>query len=100
MVSGGGLSGFFKALSANDVSPKDSPGQIIIPISFLPFFGQLTVQKDESAVGGPRQEHAEFSVDFIDGTFQQTVPTARVILYEPATSHKRKNSGAIVKCCG
>ncbi len=84
--------GFFKALSKNDVSLKDSPGQIIIPIGFLPFFGELSVQKDESAQGGPRQEHREFSVTFRDGDFVQIVQTGRVILYEPAKNHKRQNS--------
>jgi hypothetical protein len=78
-------------LSQNDVSLRDSPGQIIIPVAFLPFFGPLTVQKDESSSGGPRQEQAFVPVNFVDGAFQKTV-TARVILYEPAATHKRQNS--------
>jgi hypothetical protein len=88
----GGLNGFFKALSRNDVSLKDSPGQIIIPIAFLPFFGELEVQKDEAASGGPRQSHREFSLTYRDGGSDKTVATGRVILYEPAATHKRRNA--------
>ena len=84
--------GFFKQLSNNDVSLVGSPGQIIIPIGFLSFFGQLNVSKDESATGGPRQLDADLTVTFTDGTYSKVVPTARVILYEPAATHKRPNS--------
>jgi PLD-like domain len=84
--------GFFKQLSNNDASLVGSPGQIIIPIGFLPFFGELTVSRDESKTGGPRQLDADLAVTFRDGRYSKGVPTARVILYEPASSHKRKNS--------
>jgi HKD family nuclease len=88
---GGAGDGFFKALSHNDVSEKDSPGQIIIPIKFLSFFGTLEVQKDESEDDGPRQSHREFSLRFIDGEEELEIETGRVILYEPAKAHKRPN---------
>ncbi len=84
--------GFFKALSGNDVSLKDSPGQIIIPIAFLSFFGDLEIQKDESAKGGPRQSHRELSLLFRDGESEMEIDTGRVILYEPAANHPRQNS--------
>jgi hypothetical protein len=86
-----GASGFFKRLSNNDVSLTSSPGQMIIPIQFLDFFPDLTVQKDESPTGGPRQLAAEFQVTFVDGAFSKTV-LARVIYYEPAITHPRPNA--------
>lgn len=83
---------FFKALSKNDVSLRDSPGQIIIPIGFLSFFGSLEVQMDKTAAGGPRQSHREFSATYRDGDDAVEVDSCRVILYEPAAAHKRPNS--------
>jgi hypothetical protein len=87
----GGIDGFFKALSKNDVSLKSSPGQIIIPIAYLPFFGALQVQNDKAAAGGPRQSHREFPLAFRRGTEEQLLD-GRVVLYEPAADHKRPNS--------
>ncbi|HVD38997.1 MAG TPA: phospholipase D family protein [Solirubrobacterales bacterium] len=86
------IRGFFKALSANDVSLKGSPGQIIIPKSFLPFFGDLEVQTDEKSSGGPRQSHREFALTYRNGGVDKRIPTGRVVLYEPASSHKRQNN--------
>lgn len=88
------IQGFFKALSGNDVSLKDSPGQIIIPIAFLPFFGELEVQKDEKSSGGPSQSHREFPLVYRREGVETKVKTGRVILYEPAALHKRQNNEA------
>lgn len=83
--------GFFKALSNFDVSLNGSPGQIIIPIAFKPFFGELEIQIDKTAEGGPGQSHREFPLTFRDGTKEQEIENGRVILYEPAEAHKRPN---------
>jgi hypothetical protein len=87
-----GPQAFFKALSKNDVSLVGSPGQIIIPIRFLPFFGELQLKSDETATGGPRMSDADLTVLFRDGAYSTVVGTARVILYEPAANHPRQNS--------
>lgn len=85
---------FYKALSANDVSPDSSPGQIVIPIRFRDFFEPLKVQKDESSQGGVRQSDHVFSVRFRDrvsDNFTKLVDSARAVLYEPAEEHPRPN---------
>jgi hypothetical protein len=82
--------GFFKALAAFDVS-ANAPGQILIPKRFVPFFGPLSVELDESATGGPRREAATMAVLFRDGSFAKAVPEGRVIRYQSAASNKRKS---------
>lgn len=86
-----GVIGFWKALSSWDVNPHSAPGQIVIPIRFLDFFPELELQFDDTEAGGTRQSHAEFAVRFVDGYYSVDVPSARVILYEPAATHARQN---------
>lgn len=88
---GAGVLGFWKALSRWDVSLSSAPGQIIIPIRFLDFFGELEVEKDETADGGVRQSARTMPVQFTDGSYSKLVAAARVILYEPAEHHPRPN---------
>jgi hypothetical protein len=83
--------GFFKKLSKFDASPSSAPGQIIIPIRFRSFFPDLTVEKDETAIGGVRQSAVEFPVTFIQEQWSHPA-NARVILYEPASDHPRPNA--------
>lgn len=83
--------GFWKALSKSDASRTSSPGQIIIPIRFVDFFGEMAVEKDEQADGGVRQSSIHFPLVFHDGDFVVEVPDARAALYEPAEFHKRSN---------
>lgn len=86
--------GFYKALSANDVSLDSSPGQIVIPIRFTAFFEPLEVQKDESSEGGVRQSHRILPVIFRDRVtddFSTRVESTRAVLYEPAEEHPRPN---------
>ncbi|HZI19390.1 MAG TPA: hypothetical protein VEY09_12420 [Pyrinomonadaceae bacterium] len=85
------IGGFWKALSANDVSTTSSPGQIIIPITFRDFFEPLTLTKPPDAGGKGRQWEGSFPVRFTDGTYALTV-NARCIVYEPETGHKRPNT--------
>ena len=83
--------GFYKKLSHNDVSLKSSPGQIIVPIRFRSLFGQLDVTSDKTASGGPKKEEATISGTFLNG--DTTIDfSGRVILYTPATTHKRPNA--------
>jgi hypothetical protein len=87
-----GIRGFFKALSKNDTSLRGSPGQIIVPIGFKAFFGDLNLVKDETATGGPREEDRWFPATFRDGGFEKRVENARVVFYVPAQAHRRKNN--------
>jgi hypothetical protein len=90
--AGGGVIGFWKALSQFDTSKTSGPGQIIIPIRFLDFFGTLSVQVDETPQGGVRQSHRQLVVVFRDSGYEKVVDDARVILYEPAETHPRPNA--------
>jgi len=83
--------GFWKMLSDFDVSTSSAPGQMIIPIRFLPFFGALQVEHDRVAEGGSRQSHKTFAATFRDGAYTRDLPEVRVILYEPASDHPRSN---------
>lgn len=79
---------FYKRLSGNDVDKKSSPGQIIIPIAFKGFFGPLS-EPLETRVGAMQSER------YFNLLYENTgelVENARVIFYEPAPEHKRKNS--------
>jgi TIR domain len=87
----GGLTGFWKLLSANDVSTTSSPGQIIVPIVFRGFFEPLSQTKAADGGGKGRQWDATFPVDFSDGSFTRSVK-ARCIVYEPETGHPRQNT--------
>lgn len=86
-----GTLGFWKKLSSFDVSAGSAPGQIIIPIRFRDFFGPLTLEFDRTAEGGSRQYNRHFPVTFMDGSFRKEATDARVILYEPASTHARPN---------
>ncbi len=90
------LLGFWKRLSASDASTTSSPGQIIIPIAYRPFFEPLKLDKDETATGGTRQSSRRFVVTYGDDRYgddsvTRTVADARAIIYEPAVHHLRKN---------
>jgi len=63
---------------------------MIIPIEFIDFFPPLHVEIDKTALGGSRQLAAEVPTRFEDGTFTKHA-FARVIYYEPASSHPRQN---------
>lgn len=84
-------SGFYKRLANNDVSTSSAPGQMIIPIKFLDFFPSLIVEKDGTALGGPRQSARIIPLTFKDAGWERQCE-ARVILYEPALNHPRRNS--------
>jgi hypothetical protein len=83
--------GFWKRLSNFDTNPGSAPGQIIIPRRFVDFFPPLTVEQDDSALGGPRQSGVHFRLTFVDGAEVIDVADARAVLYEPAAGHKRRN---------
>jgi HKD family nuclease len=83
--------GFYKRLSSSDVSLSSSPGQIIIPIRFREFFGDLERQDDRLRIAGSSQQGRDgIPTVFIDGTSRRNV-SSRVILYEPAPDHPRPN---------
>ncbi len=79
---------FYKRLSGNDVDKKSSPGQIIIPIAFKGFFGPLS--EPQATRVGAMQSERYFSLLYENTG--DVVENARVIFYEPAPGHKRKNS--------
>ncbi len=82
------LKSFYKRLSGNDVDKKSSPGQIIIPIAFKEFFEPLSEPQRTQA--GAMQSERYFNL-----LYENTgviVENARIIFYEPAPGHKRKNS--------
>ncbi len=81
--------GFWKLLSANDVSLSSSPGQMIVPIRFLPFFGELVEQP--TTVSGAKQYERLFPVSYSDGNTVKTLK-ARVIHYVPGKDHARSNA--------
>lgn len=82
--------GFWKRLTRSDVSPSSSPGQIIIPRQFLPFFPQLGRLKPTRS--GGKQRDAFFDVEYHQPNKVPTlVKGARVVWYEPSPDHPRKN---------
>jgi HKD family nuclease len=82
--------GFWKKLSANDVSRTSSPGQIIIPIWFQSYFPQIGAL--QTLPSGARQGEVYFNVIYIDeGGRRRNVNGARLILYIPAPHHPRPN---------
>jgi hypothetical protein len=90
---GTGLVGFWKTLSKFDVSTTSAPGQILVPIRFLDFFGEMNIQRDETATGGVKQSDVYLPVEFRDTVAGNIVRAndARAILYEPAEDHPRPN---------
>jgi HKD family nuclease len=85
-------SGFWKKLSKFDVSQSSAPGQILIPIRFLPFFPPLQLTQAEDADGGGRKWEATFPVTFVNQQDEAVhLPDARFILYEPKRDHPRQN---------
>jgi HKD family nuclease len=83
--------GFWKVLSAFDVSTTSAPGQIIIPIQFRDFFEPLELTKQPDIGGKGRQWEGAFPTQFRDGSFTLNVD-ARCIVYEPETDHPRQNT--------
>lgn len=82
--------GFWKKLSGNDVKLSSSPGQIIIPIRFKPFFEPFGNLRQTAA--GAMQSERFFSLLFVSpGMDDVLVEHARVILYVPAPNHLRPN---------
>jgi len=84
--------GFYKRLGKNDVSLTGSPGQIIIPIRFLDFFGELKPQDDRLRTTGAQQlGRDDIPTVYHDGTTTRDLST-RVIQYVPAPDHPRQNT--------
>ena len=85
--SGGG---FWKQLSKNDVSPTSSPGQIIIPISFLPLFPEFSAWQIMSR--NARQSDVYFNIIFTSPAgVRLRVDNVRSIHYVPSPYHLRPN---------
>lgn len=82
--------GFWKILSNNDISLTSSPGQIIIPIRFLPIFPPFT-ELNVTPSGG-RQADVYFNVFFNSNTGSRLlIRMVRTIHYIPAPTHARPN---------
>lgn len=79
---------FYKRLSQNDVDLKSSPGQIVIPIAYKPFFEPLS--EPQRTKGGAMQSERYFKLRYENSG--EIVENARVIFYVPAFFHPRKNS--------
>lgn len=79
---------FYKRLSRNDVDLKSSPGQIIIPIAFKPFFEPLSEPIKTEA--GAVQSERYFNVKY-ENT-DELIENARIIFYVPSPQAPRKNS--------
>lgn len=82
--------GFWKSMSAGDVSLKSSPGQIIIPIEMIPMFPPLG--PDKLMPAGGTQADVFFDVVFRDGAFSRAVKGARLVKYVPSPKQRRKNT--------
>ncbi|SDN51168.1 PLD-like domain-containing protein [Fictibacillus solisalsi] len=82
--------GFWKRLSKWDVSPTSAPGQIVIPIRFMPLFPNFSGLLPTPMQA--QQEEVYFNVLFIDedGT-QILLKNTRAIHYVPAATHGRPN---------
>jgi HKD family nuclease len=89
----GRVSGFWKVLSSFDVSTSSAPGQMIIPKDFVDLFPELTQIIEAAPEGGGRTWEAELPVSFTSESAHLNVSTdARVIMYEPRTTHARPNT--------
>ena len=83
---------FYKRLVKNDVSLTGSPGQIIIPIRFKEFFGDLLPQSERVRGSGSRQlGRDDIPTVFHDGNIAREL-SSRVIVYVPAPDHLRQNT--------
>ncbi|HIH37048.1 MAG TPA: hypothetical protein HA232_03990 [Methanocellales archaeon] len=82
--------GFWKRLSNNDVSLTSSPGQIIIPIRFLPLFPDFSERTTNP--NGAQQAHIFFTIAYtnVEGNRYQ-INNVRAIHYIPAPDHPRPN---------
>jgi hypothetical protein len=83
---------FYKQLSKFDVHLTSAPGQIIIPIEFLDFFGELQEEKDGTLTGGSSQWATTIPGRFKKGSIDMQFEEGRVIVYKPASSHARPNT--------
>ena len=83
--------GFYKRLSRNDVSLTGSPGQIIIPIRFMEFFGEPSDQSDRLRRPGPGQVGIDGIPTVFHGGGTTTELMSRVIVYTPAPDQPRPN---------
>jgi len=82
--------GFWKILSAFDVSKTGAPGQMIIPMKYLGLFPSMT-NWTQTPVGA-RQRDVYFDVVFIDSARKKhKVKNARAIIYVPSPYHPRPN---------
>jgi len=86
----GSPKGFWKKLSAWDVSPSSSPGQIIIPLMFKSLFPPLGPPSQTAS--GATQAETNFDVEYrAPGAAPKLVKNIRLITYEPAPNHPRRN---------
>jgi HKD family nuclease len=81
--------GFWKRLSDWDVSPKSSPGQIVIPRKYTKLLPSLGPTK--KMPGGSEQAECNFDVLYTDGGKVTALKNTRLILYTPSPTQKRKN---------
>lgn len=82
--------GFWKKLSAFDVSPTSAPGQIIIPMKYMVYFPPITNWGTTSV--GARQAYVFFDAVFVDSANKKhQVKNVRAIHYVPAPHHPRPN---------
>ena|GEM_PF-5815748 len=82
--------GFWKALSSFDVSRRDAPGQIQIPLEFLRYFPPIDNYRKMPP--GSQQGDVYFDVIFKDPKGRsRLLRDVRAVVYIPAPQHKRKN---------
>jgi HKD family nuclease len=84
----GQIQGGWKRLSNHDVHIKQSPGQIVIPLSLAPIFPALGPKK--TTPKGAKQSEVAVRVRYIDSDVVK-IANGRFILYEPAPTHARSN---------
>lgn len=86
----GSPKGFWKKLSAWDVSLSSSPGQMIIPIQFLSVFPPLSASTTMPSGGSQADTH--FDLEYRDGSSApKLIKGARIVWYKPAPDHPRQN---------
>lgn len=83
---------FYKKLSSFDVSAGSAPGQIIIPIRFLPFFGPLQPDTNVDPDVGSAQESRSLTARLVDSRSEVECDDARVVHYTPGPLQARKNT--------
>jgi HKD family nuclease len=84
----GTITGGWKRLSKHDVHPKQSPGQIVIPLVVATIFPKLGPKQTKPS--GAKQSEVAVRVRYIDGGSTK-IANGRFILYEPAPTHARSN---------